>query len=197
MVEYPVFTASEAKLIFFKQKSILTQISFWKKKGYIRNLRKGIYFLSKLEKNINPMLMASKLYYPSYVSLEFALNYYGIIPDIPGTYTSVTTRKTKKFKNDYGNFSYRKIKRELFGGYKTLQEKNISFNIATPEKAIMDFLYLNKNILVARADFWRELRINEEFKFNKKTIENYKTLFKNKKVSQLINSLIEYQKNAG
>lgn len=196
MMDYPVFTASEAKTIFFNQKNILVQVAFWMKKGYLRKIRKGLYALSKIERDINPMSLAEKIYSPSYLSLEFALNYYGIIPDIPGTFTSITSKKTANFKNSFGNFSYQKIKSELFSGYKTRQDKNISFNMASPEKAILDYLYLNKNRLVASPDFWREMRINEEFKFSKKTLKFYRDLFNDKKIDKLIQSLLEYQKNA-
>jgi len=196
MMDYPVFTASEAKAIFLNQKNILVQIAFWVKKGYLRKIRKGLYVLAKIEGDINPMSLAEKIYSPSYLSLEFALNYYGIIPDIPGTFTSVTSKKTAYFKNSFGNFSYQKIKSELFSGYKTRQDKNISFNIASPEKAILDYLYLNKSRLVASPDFWREMRIDEEFKFNKKTLKFYRDLFNDKKIDKLIQSLLEFQKNA-
>lgn len=196
MIRYPVFSSIEAKNVFFNEKNILVQIAFWIKKGYIKRIKKGLYVLTKAENEIGPMAMSSKIYEPSYLSLEFALNYYGIIPDIPGTYTSVTSKKTMNYKNQFGNFSYQKIKGELFAGYTTLTDKNVSFNIATPEKAIMDFIYLNKSSLVAKFDFWKEMRIDEDFNFNRKRIESYKKLFKDKKINNLVDSLLDYQKNA-
>lgn len=196
MIDYPVFTSSEVKNIFFGEKNLLSQISFWEKKGHIRKLRKGVYALVNSAREINPLAFASKIYDPSYVSLEYALYHYGIIPDVAWVYTSVTTRKPVKFSNDYGSYYYQKIKPELFIGYRPLVEKNVSFNLATPEKAIMDYIYFNKNKLVPKFDFWQELRIYEEFKFNKKMIEEYKKIFSDKKVSISIDSLLEYQKNA-
>ena len=196
MMKYPVFSASEAKAVFFDQKNILIQISFWLKKGYLRKIRKGLYMLSKIETELDPMVLAEKIYPPSYLSLEFALNYYGIIPDIPGTYTSITSRKTNYYKNDFGNYSYQKIKLVLFTGYKTIQKENISFNIAVPEKAMLDYIYFNKNKLVAKDDFWKELRINEDIRFDRKKFEYYQNLINDKKVSRLAASLLKYQKNA-
>lgn len=197
MMKYPVFTSSEAKNIFFDEPNILVQVAFWIKKGYIKKVQKGVYALSKVAGEINPMSLAGKIYEPSYLSLEFALNYYGIIPDIPGTYTSITSRKTMNYKNEFGYFSYQKIKKDFFTGYVAVEDKNIFFNLAAPEKAIMDYLYLNQNKLVSSPAFWQEMRIDEEFKFNRKKIEAYKKLFKNKKVSKLADSLLAYQKNAG
>ena len=118
------------------------------------------------------------------------MNYYGIIPDIPGTYTSVTSRTTKYFKNSFGNFTYQKIKPNFFTGYETRSEKNVSFNIATPEKALVDYLYLNKNSISADFNFWKEMRIDEEFKFKKKKLDFYKKLLGNKKVNKLIESVL-------
>jgi predicted transcriptional regulator of viral defense system len=194
---YPIFTASEVKSIFFDQKNITTQIAFWLKKGYLEKIRDGLYILSKFKNEINPIVLAGKIYEPSYLSLEFALNYYGIIPDIPGTYSSVTSKTTKYLKNRFGNFTYQKVKPDFFNGYETRSEKNISFNIATPEKALMDYLYLNKNNITADFNFWKEMRIDENFKFKKKKLEFYKRLLNDKKVNKLIESVLNYQKNAG
>ncbi len=196
MKNYPVFTASEARSVFFDQKNIIIQIAFWLKKGYLEKIKDGLYILSKVKNEINPMVLAGKIYEPSYLSLEFALNYYGIIPDIPGTYTSVTSRTTKYFKNRFGNFTYQKIKPFFFTGYETRRERNVSFSIATPEKALIDYLYLNKNRAMANFDFWKEMRIDDEFKFKKKKLEFYKNLLNNKKVDELIESVLNYQENA-
>ncbi len=196
MKRCPLFTASEVKNIFFDQKNILIQIAFWIKKGYLERIKDGLYLLSHVKNEINPILLAGKIYEPSYLSLEFALNYYGIIPDIPGTYTCVTSRTPKYFKNAFGNFSYQKVKPEFFTGYESRSEKNISFNIATPEKALLDYLYLNKHKIKNDFNYWKELRIDEDFKFEKKKIDLYKNILKNKKVNELINGVLSYQKNA-
>ncbi len=196
MAGTPVFTANEAKNIFFNQENILVQIAFWVKKGYLKKIEKGLYLLSTKENEIDPLTFASKIYAPSYLSLEFMLNRYGIIPDIPWTYTSISSRKTKFFENSFGNFSYQQIKKELFTGYITESRGGISFNVATPEKTIMDFIYLNKNRFVPKPDFWQEMRIDEEFHFDRKAILFYKKLFNDKKVDALIDTLLIYQKNA-
>lgn len=196
MLKFPVFSSIEAKNIFFAEPNILVQIAFWVKKGYLKRTKKGLYLLANAQNEINLLALASKIYAPSYLSLEFALNYYGIIPDIPGTYTSVTSRKTLAYLNEFGNFTYQKIKSDLFFGYVMQKDRNATFYIATPEKAILDYLYLNKNKLVAQENFWRELRIDEDFRFDLKKIGEYKKLFNDKKVTRLIDSLLLYQKNA-
>ena len=196
MVNYPIFDSKELKTIFFAEKNILVQVAFWLKKGYIKKVRKGLYVLTTVAGKIDPVVLAEKIYAPSYLSLEYALNYYGIIPDIPGTYTSVSTRKTENFKNEFGNYSYQQIKKELFIGYESVESDFSSYKIATPEKALLDYLYLNRNKFVPEFDFWKELRIDENFKFDEKEIEKYKKLFNKKKVSLLVDNLLKYQKNA-
>ncbi len=196
MREYPVFSSTELRTIFLDEKNILVQVAFWRKRGYIKNIKKGLYVLASATNKIDPVVLAEKIYKPSYVSLEYALNYYGIIPDIPGTYTSVTTRKTQSFTNSFGTYSYRKMKESFFVGYRIMQENGLKYSIATPEKALMDYLYLNKNRLVAKFDFWEQLRIDEEFRFNKKDIKFYKVLFADKKVSLLVDNLLKYQEHA-
>ena len=197
MKNYPIFTASEARNILFGQKNIIIQIAFWLKKGYLEKIKDGLYIFSRIKHEIDPLVLAKKIYAPSYLSLEFALNYYGIIPDIPGTYTSVTSRTTKYFKNSFGNFTFQKIKPEFFTGYRSISKGDVFFNIAAPEKALVDFIYLNKNRLIAESGFWSEMRINEDFKFNKKKLDFYRNLINDKKVNKLIESVLSYQKNAG
>lgn len=196
MANYPVFSAQEVRTIFHKEENILEQISFWVKKGYLTKVKRGLYVLTNRRNEIDPMVLAAKIYRPSYLSMEFALNYYGIIPDIPGTYTSVTSRKTIFYSNDFGKYSYQKVKKDFFTGYVRKQVNGIAFNLATPEKAILDFIYLNKNRIVASDDYWRELRIDEDFIFNKKEINRYLKLINNNKVNKFIDGLLSYQKNA-
>jgi len=196
MVGNPVFTSNELKTIFFDQQNILVQVAFWVKKGYVKKVGKGLYLLAIEENNLDPVTLAGKIYSPSYLSLEFVLNYYGIIPDTPGTFTSVSTKKTMFFQNQFGNFSYQKIKNNLFTGYQSIAKGKSSINLATPEKALMDFLYLNKSRLIPESNFWKEMRVDEEFRFNKRIIDHLKKLFNDRKISALIDSLLKYQKDA-
>jgi hypothetical protein len=108
----------------------------------------------------------------------------------------VTSRKTIFYSNDFGEYSYQKVKKDFFAGYVRKEINGVTFNLATPEKAILDFIYLNKNKIVATDDYWREFRIDEEFVFNKREIKQYLKLINNNKVNKLVDSLLLYQKNA-
>src|SRR3989338_7470600 len=87
------------------------QLSRWAKKGWLVSLRRGVYLLNKNDRktDIDHNVVANVLYEPSYISLEYALNFYGIIPEAVSDITSITTRKTMRFANELGNFIYQKI----------------------------------------------------------------------------------------
>ena len=124
------------------------QLNRWRQKGLIIKLKRGAYILNELDRKNSPGLqfIANQLYGPSYVSLEFALNLYGLIPERVSDITSVTTKKTMVIKNDLGVFIYQHIKPDAFRGFKALKEDSgITVFIAEPEKAVVDFLYLNLN----------------------------------------------------
>jgi hypothetical protein len=85
--------------------------------------------------------ISNLIYSPSYVSLESALSYYGLIPEAVFSINSVSTRKTAVFKTPLAVFNYRKIKKSLFFGYILQKYNNKSYKIASPEKAILDYFY--------------------------------------------------------
>lgn len=196
MEEFPLFSTKDLKLIFGAEfdRGFLNNLENWQKKGHIVKLRRGFYVLGHLQYATSPMVLASKMYAPSYVSLETALAYYGIIPEAVFTTTSVTSRETKEFGNNFGKFTFRKIKKEAFGGYETVKSKefNISYKLALPEKALVDFFYLNRDILGGTREQFDGYRFSEEFKYDKKRLVKFAGYFKNKKVLFLTNNFIKF-----
>lgn len=192
--ELPYFETRELRLILGNDFTNTTLINLknWMKKGYLMMLRRGLYVISETIKNTDAMLFASKIYSPSYISLEMALGFYGIIPEAVFTVTSVTTKKTNKFKTPVGNFSYQKIKREAFGGFETKKQNRVSFNLALPEKALVDFFYLNRNILNGAKDQFKGYRFNEDFKYDKSRMMLFAKKYENKKVLFLTQKFVEY-----
>jgi predicted transcriptional regulator of viral defense system len=95
-------------------------------------------------------LAANLIYSPSYISLHTALSWYNLIPEMIATTTSVTSRKTNRFSTPLGSFDYHSIKPELFGfGYvledmdSSRKETSRQIMLASPQKAILDFFYIN------------------------------------------------------
>lgn len=83
---------------------------------------------------------------PSYISLQTALSFHGLIPEGVYIHTSVATRKTIRYETTWGSFVYRSIKPQLYFGYHADHTSGIPVLMATPEKAILDFLYLSPNL---------------------------------------------------
>jgi predicted transcriptional regulator of viral defense system len=123
----------------------------WQDKGYIMKLRNRWYAFNDAESSENLKWLAANLIYsPSYVSLHTALSWYNLIPEMIVTTTSVTTRKTNKFFTPLGSFDYHSMKTDLFGFGYGLENMDSSGNrksrkimVATPQKAILDFFYIN------------------------------------------------------
>ena len=169
------------------RQSVKNQLRDWVLKDYLLRLRKNLYFLKETELK-EEFVLANSLYKPSYVSLESALNYYGIIPDVPFAVTSATSKKTQEFKNQFGLFLYRTLKPELFFGWQEIRVgKSQSYKIAKPEKALFDFIYLNQNSF--GENFPQEERFSLESDFNWQEFKKYAFLVKTKKFKRLVEKL--------
>lgn len=172
------------------KQNVKNQLRHWIQKGYLLRLKRNLYFLKETELK-EEFFLANKLYEPSYVSLESALNYYGIIPDIPFSVTSVTIKKTQEFKNHFGLFLYRSLKSDLFFGWQEIKvNDNHSYEIAAQEKALFDFVYLNKNAF--GKNFPKEERFSLEKDFNWQKFKEYAFLVKDKKFKNLISKLTNF-----
>jgi len=154
-----------------------------KKQGYIESVKRGMYKLS--DEQIPDLYIANKLYEPSYVSLEFALSYHGVIPETVYEITSVTTKATRRFETLNKVYSYKKINRRAFTGYSIQKQKGLGFAIADPEKAFVDFTYLR---LKARKKLLS--RFNKE-KINPAKALRYAKLFNNGKLISVIKTTLK------
>jgi len=125
-----------------KEITIKQQLSRFVRSGLIFPIKRGLYCFD-MEK-VNPLFLANLLYQPSYISGLSALFFYGLVPDIPQTTVSVTTVTKKIFHLSFGDFVYFKIKKELYFGFETIKIKENYVRIATKEKALLDFIYLNR-----------------------------------------------------
>lgn len=120
------------------------------KDGYIIRVKKGLYVWSQEvdPRSCSRELLANLIYGPSYVSLEYALSYYGLIPERVGVLTSVTTKKTKKrFTTPIGEFHYHYLNPKAYAHGVSMVALNEfeSFFIASKEKAVLDTLFLRRH----------------------------------------------------
>lgn len=132
--------------------------------GEIIKLTKNLY-VSEL--NTPGYLVANAIYSPSYLSFDYALAYYGMIPETVYTYTSATYNKKKKkqYTNALGTFTYRDVPPKAYPyGVNIIHEGNYSYVIATPEKALCDKLYTLKPMNNKKSMYdllFNDLRIEE------------------------------------
>jgi len=168
----------------------------WQKKGYIKKLSKLFYYFADKNLNDNDLcFIANKLLEPSYLSLEYALRHYNLIPETVYVLTSITTRKTKQIETPVGNFKYHAVKENLFFGYKIIEINGAPYKIAEPEKALLDFLYLRSDI--KNEDDIFELRLNEEVfheLINNEKLDQYAERFNSKTLFQKIIKLYKIMK---
>lgn len=101
--------------------------------------------------------VSNRIYDNSYVSLESALSFYGLIPEGVYTITAVSTKNTAYFDTPLTAFSYHHVKPKLFFGYKLLSD---GIKIASIEKVLLDYVYFHPEI-TNQADF-QEWRFNSD-----------------------------------
>ncbi len=122
------------------------QLSRWVKAGRLYQLRRGLYALAPPFQKVkpHPFVVANRMVRGSYVSLQSALAYYGLIPEVVPVVTSVTTARPGRWETPLGAYEFRHIKADLFFGYH-LVEVNPGQRafVATPEKALLDLAYLH------------------------------------------------------
>lgn len=148
----------------------------WEKKGYIIKLRKENYAFAEC-KSIPDFAryVANRIYMPSYISLHTALSFYGMIPEAVVQITSVTSLKTIQFKNFFGEYSYQSVKPSLMFGYEPkIMTNGRAILFATPEKALIDLLYLYP--FYKTDQDMLDLRLDEDYMlddFNKELFMKY------------------------
>ena len=110
----------------------------------IIKLTKNLY---ETNKNAPGYVVANAIYSQSYLSFDYALAYYGLIPEAVYTYKRATFGKGKKklYKNDFGTYTYRDVPTHIYPYVLQIyQEQDYSYVMATPEKALCDKLYTLK-----------------------------------------------------
>lgn len=116
----------------------------WVKQGLLTRLKNGLYtFPECLNEAGFAYYAAGCMYKPSYVSLHAALSFHGLIPEAVTSITSISTRKTIRFNNALGTFTYQSMQSGNFKGFDLLTTPaGRLFRMARPEKALVDMLYL-------------------------------------------------------
>ena len=160
----------------------------WVKQGLLVNLRQGYYSFPELRAQSEfTFYTSNRIYKPSYISLHSVLAFYGIIPEVVTQITAVSSLKTAEFQNDFGVYTYKKVREDLFFGYelKPFGDKSILF--AHPEKALLDLLYLYP--FYDSSEELEELRLDEAYIANdldRKRLDEYAARFGSKALTRRV-----------
>lgn len=170
------------------------KISNLVKNGELVRLKKGFYTFSKLyqTKPINLISVANTLYSPSYVSFDYALSYYGMIPERVSEVTSATSKNEKLFDTPIGRFSYKKVSPEAYSlGIDWIYDDIDGGRfIATAEKALCDKIKYDRGIGTLTQNSMIEylkydLRIDITTPLNYELIEIIATAYKSRNLKTL------------
>ena len=156
----PVFSSSLLMAGRQARANIQLQLARWGKAGKIIQLRRGLYVLSSPYRKVqpHPFILANSIKKASYISLQSALSFYGMIPENVPSVTSVTTSRPEIINTAEGTFIFKHIKKSLFKGYcrTEVADRQLIF-IATPEKSLLDLIYLTPG--GHTLEYLRELRL--------------------------------------
>ena len=138
--------------------------------GSLVRLRKGLYILGERYRRtpLNREHLANVIYGPSYVSLDYALSHYGLVPERVEIVTSVTTGENRRFSSPIGDFTYRPLHPYRYApGIRWAGTGDIHYLMASPEKAIVDKVWADKRFSPANlkdfdAYLFENLRLDEE-----------------------------------
>jgi predicted transcriptional regulator of viral defense system len=191
---FKIFSLTDVKKIFSSFDS--RRLVEWQEKGYIKKVINRWYVFADVSKEDNLLLwVANRIYQPSYISLETALSYYGLIPEAVYTTTSMSTLKTASFDTSLGTFAYRHVKPKLYFGYRVVEWQGFPIKIAEPEKVILDYLYLNPKL--NRNEDWQSLRLNQEILHNivdVKKLQEYLSIFQAKALDKRASNFLTFMK---
>jgi hypothetical protein len=148
----------------------LVQTGRWEKAGRLIRAKRGVYLLAReyRKKEVFEPFPAALLSKSSYISLEKALEFHGLIAEGITVYTSITIRRPVTYDVDGVRFEYRHIQPSLFRGYKPETRSGQTGFIATPEKSLLDLLYLHRGPVSER--YLDELRLQNTGIVNKEEL---------------------------
>ena len=189
-----IYDFQSLRIKYKKYSNIYQKINNECKKGILVKIKRGLYTDDLYN---DKEVIANICYNPSYISFEYALSYYGLIPEFVSTFTSATFGKknNKIYHMKDSTFDYRSVPDEVFpmGILIMKNSKDISYKIASKEKALCDLLYSKypvRSIKDLKTLLFEDMRIdeNEFLKMNFEFIKEIAPLYH----SNSLNVLIKY-----
>ncbi|MEO0227068.1 MAG: hypothetical protein ABIL70_03340 [candidate division WOR-3 bacterium] len=194
----PYFTFDNLKILDVPAHHLRIALSRLEGRNKVIRLKRGFYISTKFVEKAKTNgtftslieFISTKLYPPSYLSLEYVLYENNILTDVPVNFTLMTRNKTYTVRNNIGVFIYHKIKDNLFCGYRVEKSNGYFYFKAEKAKALFDFLYLRKKMILNRK-MAMELRLNLDV-FSKgeiRNLENYIEMDGSKRMQEIFSYL--------
>lgn len=144
------FDTAALKAALDDYKSPKDKITTLEQSGLLIRLKRGLFVVAPMvhSQPLSKELIANHIYGPSYISLQTALSFYGLIPERVHTVCSMTTKRSSSFINPLGNFDYITVPAAYFaiGIRQEIVNNNYAYLIATPEKALCDMIVETKGL---------------------------------------------------
>lgn len=164
---YDLFDYAQLSSVLSSYANVRGKIGRLLASGEIIRLKKGLYTFPEYLRRapLNPCIVANMLYGPSYVSRDFALSYYGMIPETVEIVTSMTTGRPRRFQTPVGTFDYKQRQAADFSiGIENIDSGNGAFLVAGREKALYDKVLTDKRFDGKDVESYllQDLRLNHD-----------------------------------
>ncbi len=164
------------------------------KKGLLVRVKRGLYYLNEELAFMRPhsFELAQFIYGPSYISLESALSYHHLIPEAVYSITSVSLKRNHLFKTPLGEFRYSRLPTEnFFIGVTLVQEGRYRFFMASPWKAILDYIYCYKKDWDNLSLFHDSLRVEWEDLpvISREKLDQFKCFYHSRRIDKFIRNV--------
>lgn len=168
------------------------QLSRWVKSGQLIRIKNGVYILSDnyRPKPVQYEYISTLIYRPAYISFEYALADYGLIPEGVPTITLVTANRPHKIQIRKKLLIYQHIKNSLFWGYETRGTTSEPVYFAYAEKALLDYFYFRSEKICQR--YLDEMRLQNTENLDLEKLKKFAEQFKSPKMIRVANELTKY-----
>lgn len=194
-MKYEAFINQVAPLaVFGSEVTTPLQLHRWVKEGKVLRLKRGFYTLpgDRRQVQFSQKWLANLLYSPSYLSLESILSWYDFLPERVERFTSVSLLKTQQLNNEFGRFDYHHIQKDYFFGFEEIPDEfGKMILLATPEKALLDWVYFSTDWAPSEKYLEESLRLQQIEKLRKSFFREYRPLFHSKKMRKAIDFFLK------
>jgi predicted transcriptional regulator of viral defense system len=192
LANLPLFESGHLYPAANTPQQVQRQLTDWVRAGTVVQLQRGLYTLAVPYQSERPhsYLIANHLVRGSYVSLHTALSHYDLIPEHVAVVTSVTTGRPGNWQNQYGHFTFQHIQAALFFGFEYRQVTQTQWAyVATPEKALLDLIYLTPD--ADSEGYIRALRLQNLDQLNVERLTTYVNRASKPKLKRALSHILQ------